>query len=111
MNTVEYLTKNYLEIGAAIQFTINDLIYIKIHNLDTLIINGNKETREEMTEEDTITRLKDLYKLAIAVRIDGGPNSIYPTPELYSENLTEVYKQLEADFNIDLGPPNKEKPL
>ncbi len=99
MTTIEYLYQNENCVVTGIHFTINDLVYLKKNKLEELTINYNKPTKEEMTEDEVILRLIDLYKLAKATNVTSG---IFVTNDEYMENLDYVFGKLEKDFGVDL---------
>jgi len=101
MNTIDYLYKNDLNITTGIHFTIRDLIWHSNNpDEEVLVINGNKSTKEKHTKKDTVNRLNDLYKLAVSEQVCLGETSVFDSSEKYLNNLTDVYRELEEDFNV-----------
>ena len=99
MTTIEYLFENSNCIATGVQFTINDLVFLKEHNLNKIAINEEKLTREKLTEKQIVSRLIELYKLAKVANVTSG---IFVTNEEYMENMDYVFRKLEKDFSVDL---------
>lgn len=99
LSTIDYLHQNKNCLVLGMQYTINDLRFMKENGFDEIIINENKDTKEILTTEDVIERIEDLYKLVQVARVDSG---IYNNHEAYMENLTYVLNKVMENHGVEI---------